>query len=178
MSECIFEPESFKPSTASTEQIGTDEYQFSSSNWFGSREILILAILFTIIGAYFTKGYIKRRKANTLQSKSLKRKKQELLQAIRSENPHKAREALYNWLRKNAQDDMQNVVEKFAKQSDGQRKLILLLNSTSFSQERRPLSREDKLFAIDVIEKASAQQNIEKRTNALPPLYPTMSSSS
>ena len=72
---------------------------------------------------------------------------------------------------------MHTVVENFAKQSDGQRKLILLLNSTSFSQERRTLSKEEKLFAIDVIEKASAEQIIEKRTNALPPLYPTMSPS-
>ena len=130
-----------------------------------------------MIGAYVMTRHIKRRKAISLQSKSLKRKKQELLQAIRSEDPHKAREALYDWLRKTAKDDMQNVVEKFAKQSDSQRKLLLLLNSTSFSQERRPLSREEKLFAIDVIEKASAQQSIEKTTNALPPLYPTMSSS-
>jgi hypothetical protein len=121
--------------------------------------------------------HIKRRKAATLQSKSIKRKKQELLQAIQSENPQKARAALYNWLRKSAKDDMHNVVEKFAEQSDSQRKLILLLDSTSFSQERRTLSREEKLFAIEVIEKASAKQIIEKRTNALPPLYPTMSPS-
>ena len=115
--------------------------------------------------------------ASTMQSKSIKRKKQELLQAIQSENPQKARAALYNWLRKSAKDDMHNVVEKFAEQSDSQRKLILLLDSTSFSQERRAMSREEKLFAIDVIEKASAERIIEKRVNALPPLYPTTSSS-
>ena len=172
-----FKPESLKPSTALADQIVTDEYQLSSSNWFNSRVILILAILFSIIGAYIMTMHIKRRKAAKLQSKSLKRKKQELLQAIQSENPQKARAALYNWLRKSAKDDMHNVVEKFAEQSDSQRKLILLLDSTSFSQERRTLSREEKLFAIEVIEKASAEQIIEKRTNALPPLYPTMSPS-
>ena len=58
-------PKALKPSLASTDQIGTDEYQLSSSNWFDSREILILAILFAIIGAYIMTMHIKRSKCIT-----------------------------------------------------------------------------------------------------------------
>ena len=170
-------PKSLEPLPASTGQIGTDESQLSTSGWLGSRNILILAILITIIGIYLLMRQGRGKKTATAESKSLKRKKQELLQAIQSGNSDTARKALYTWLRKNPDEDVLILVERFAQQNEDRRKLTALLDSASFSQEQRSLSAEDKLFAINVIEKASAERIIEKRTSTLPPLYPTMTSS-